>query len=256
MDLVKVIIPIYKGDLSSLEKQALLQACEVLHNYPLVVIKPESLDLTMIAQEFPLLTFVSFPDDYFKGISGYNRLMLSELFYKKFLDTTYILIYQLDAYVFSDELEAWCNKGYDYIGAPWTQRPIYRFPLIAGFMKLIHAYCKWREKPSKQDLYNKIGNGGLSLRKVANHYKVTITQKDCIDHYLKQKRYHLYNEDVFWATEAKGFIYPEVSEALQFAFDKYPDYCYKLNNRKLPFGCHSWYKRKMKGFWINFISFQ
>ena len=30
-----------------------------------------------------------------------------------------MLIYQLDAYVFKDELLNWANKGYDYIGAPW-----------------------------------------------------------------------------------------------------------------------------------------
>ncbi|MFR5941126.1 MAG: DUF5672 family protein [Parabacteroides merdae] len=58
----------------------------------------------------------------------------------------------------------------------------------------------------------------------------------------------------FWATEANGFTYPKVKEAIRFSFDKYPGYCYKLNNRQLPFGCHSWYKRKMKNSgWILFL---
>ena len=218
--------------------------------HPLVVIKPNHLDLSELATEFPKLSFISFADFYFKGISGYNRLMLAKEFYERFLDCTYILIYQLDAYVFRDELKEWCNKGYDYIGAPWLQRPVYKLPVIAEIMQLIHSYHKFKGKPSKQDLYGKIGNGGLSLRKVASHYRVTCEQKERIDHYLAQKRYHLYNEDVFWATEANGFTYPKVS------FDKYPSYCYKLNNWQLPFGCHSWYKRKMKKFWMDFIPFQ
>ena len=59
----------------------------------------------------------------------------------------------------------------------------------------------------------------------------------------------------FWATEANGFTYPKVKEAIRFSFDKYPSYCYKLNNWQLPFGCHSWYKRKMKKILDGFYSF-
>jgi hypothetical protein len=36
---------------------------------------------------------------------------LSASFYERFLDTKYILIYQLDAFVFKDELQEWCDKG-------------------------------------------------------------------------------------------------------------------------------------------------
>lgn len=253
---VKVIIPIYKADLSNVERISLTQVCKVLQNYPLVVIKPQSLDLSVLADEFPLLSFVSFDDNYFRGISGYNRLMLAKEFYQTFMDCNYILIYQLDAYVFRDELDTWCRKGYDYVGAPWLKRPLYRFPLLAAFMRLNHAWAKYRNKPSKQDLYDKIGNGGLSLRKVSSHYRVTCEQKERIRFYLTQKRHHLYNEDVFWATEAKGFTYPTPTEALKFSFDKYPGYCYQLNEKQLPFGCHAWYKRKMKRFWSKFIPFQ
>ena len=256
MNLVKVVIPIYQASLSQQERKSLSQAYKILRMYPLVVIKPNHLDLSELVTEFPKLSFISFADSYFKGISGYNRLMLAKEFYESFLDCTYILIYQLDAYVFRDELREWCNKGYDYIGAPWLQRPVYKLPVISGIMHLIHSYHKFRGKPSKQDLYGKIGNGGLSLRKVASQNRVTCEQKERIDHYLAQKRYHLYNEDVFWATEANGFTYPKVKEAIRFSFDKYPGYCYKLNNRQLPFGCHSWYKRKMKKFWMDFIPFQ
>ena len=171
MNLVKVVIPIYQASLSQQERKSLSQAYKILRMYPLVVIKPNHLDLSELVTEFPKLSFISFADSYFKGISGYNRLMLAKEFYESFLDCTYILIYQLDAYVFRDELREWCNKGYDYIGAPWLQRPVYKLPVISGIMHLIHSYHKFRGKPSKQDLYGKIGNGGLSLRKVASHYR-------------------------------------------------------------------------------------
>jgi hypothetical protein len=250
--LVKVLVPVYKPVLSDEEKCALQQMYKVLNKYPLVVIKPESLDLSFLTETYPLLTFHSFEDACFEGIAAYNRLMLSEQFYASFSDTRYILIYQLDAYVFRDELAQWCDKGYDYIGAPWLKKPLYDRPLVSGMMKCIRRYDQRRGKPNKQMLYNKVGNGGLSLRKVESHYRATRQYGEQIDYFLKQKRSHLFNEDVFWAT-VPDFSYPEAKEALRFSFDKYPKYCYRLNNNRLPFGCHSWYKRKMKRFWASII---
>ena len=256
MDLVKIIIPIYKATFSQEEKIALSRAYEILNAYPIVVVKPETLDLSALMREFPKIAYENFPEHYFAGISGYNRLMLSTAFYERFLSCDYILIYQLDAYVFRDELKEWCEKGYDYVGAPWLQRPVYRFPLISQVMRLRYLYQKRKGLPSKQDLYDNVGNGGLSLRKVESHHRVTLEQRERICFFLSQRHYHLYNEDVFWATEANGFSYPDSLEALRFSFDKYPAYCYWLNKRQMPFGCHAWYKRKMRGFWKRFIPFQ
>jgi hypothetical protein len=46
---------------------------------------------------------------------------LSEEFYQAFTDFEFMLIYQLDAFVFRDELADWCRSGYEYIGAPWLR---------------------------------------------------------------------------------------------------------------------------------------
>ena len=35
-----------------------------------------------------------------------------------FLEYQYMLIYQLDAFVFEDKLDYFCELGYDYIGIP------------------------------------------------------------------------------------------------------------------------------------------
>ena len=251
--LVEVVIPIYSSNLSVLEIKSLRQVCDVLNEHTLTVIKPASLDLSELLKKFPLLKEKSFDDSYFNGIPGYNRLMLSESFYSGFLHTKYILIYQLDAYVFRDELIYWCEKDYDYIGAPWLKKPIYNAPVISLIMKLSRDYHMRKGQKNKQELYNKIGNGGFSLRKVDSHYEATIQHREKINFFLNQK-HHLYNEDVFWATET-SFRYPGVAEALAFAFDKYPSLCYKLNNKELPFGCHGWCKRKMKSFWKPVIGF-
>lgn len=248
MNKVAIIIPIYKSILSEDEELSLRQTCKVLSSYPLVVIHPEGLDLTSIATTYPVLQFEKFPPVFFKGIMGYNRLMLDPSFYERFLGYEYILICQLDVYIFRDELLQWCDKGYDYIGSPWLRRPVYDLPVLKQCMQLSLWWYHKRGLRSKQDLYNKIGNGGLSLRKVKTHYEVTLEKRELIHFYVNREKYHLYNEDVFWSLEPENFTYPSIEEALHFAFDKYPEYAYRLTG-KLPFGCHGWNKRKMRKFW-------
>lgn len=257
LNLVKVVIPIYKTTLSHYEAISLKQVCIILKDYPLTVIKPRGLELHDLSRQYPLLTFEDFDDSYFKGISGYNRLMMSETFYQRFIDYKYILIYQLDAYVFKDELAEWCNKGYDYIGAPWLVRPIYSFPLLKLTSWIKKQYCKSFRHPNSQITNFKVGNGGLSLRKVSSHLKAVSQLHDTINEFLDHPGNHIFNEDVFFSVEVNkhgaGFVYPDYKEALRFSFDKYPSLCYRLNNEQLPFGCHSWYKKRMKKFWFPII---
>jgi hypothetical protein len=252
---IAVVIPIYQLNLSTLEYRALKQVYTVLNAYSLIFIKPKSLDLGSIKKDFSSTETVSFADRFFQNKNGYNELMLSASFYKRFRSFDYILIYQLDAYVFRDELFAWCQKGYDYIGAPWLQKRVYQYPVISQIRIAWHRYQLKKGKHSSQSLYNQIGNGGFSLRKVESHYKATIKYRAKIREYLSIKNNHFYNEDVFWATEAPEFRKPSVKEALAFSFDKYPSYCFNLTNGQLPFGCHAWYKFKMRKFWRPIIGF-
>lgn len=255
--LVKIIIPIYRAELAPLEKISLQQICRILKNYPLTVIKPAGLDLTALSRQYPQLVFEEFEGEYFRGISAYNRLMMSEVFYSRFVDYEYILICQLDTYIFKDELKEWCNKGYDYIGAPWFVRPIYRFPLLRLTSWIKKQFCELFHLPNSQITNFKVGNGGLSLRRVSSHLKAVSVLHETIDRFLQHPGNHLFNEDVFFSVEVNkhgmNFTYPDYMEALRFSFDKYPALCYKLNNNQLPFGCHSWYKRRMKKFWFPII---
>ena len=82
--LVKVIIPVYKAELSEFEKVSLDRSYQILQNHPLTVIKPQSLAINSLLAEYPRLTVEEFNDSYFKSISGYNRLMLSPEFYRRF----------------------------------------------------------------------------------------------------------------------------------------------------------------------------
>ncbi|MDR3340080.1 MAG: hypothetical protein LBT25_08355 [Candidatus Symbiothrix sp.] len=51
--LVKIIIPVYKNNLDSNESLSLKQCCTILAKRPIVIVKPESLDMDAICQMYP-----------------------------------------------------------------------------------------------------------------------------------------------------------------------------------------------------------
>ena len=120
-DKVAVIIPFYKTQHTPYEIMALQQCFKILSGHPIIAVKPAHLNLPSEVTQFPFSSVISFADDYFKDIQGYNRLMLDADFYKEFLTFEFILIYQLDAFVFKDDLAYWCSQDIDYIGAPWIR---------------------------------------------------------------------------------------------------------------------------------------
>lgn len=253
-NLVKVVVPIYNPELTPHELKSLTQCEKVLNRYPKVIVCPISIE-SEIRLKFPLWETICFDDRFFKGIKGYNTLMLSEIFYNKFTEYKYILIYQLDAWVFSDKLTEWCEKDYDYIGAPWLLKPKYYKPLPKLFLKAKSIIYKIQGRPFRKLVVgDKIGNGGFSLRRVSAFILSIQANKEKINYYLTQsKKYHEFNEDVFWATQNPNFKYPELKEALHFAIDQYPELCFELNGNVLPFGCHGWSKAAKIDFWKPYI---
>ena len=242
---VAIVIPVYKLALTELEKISLRQCMTVLSGYPVKIAKPASLDFPELRKEFPSIEFISFDDAYFKGIDAYNRLMIWEGFYKSFSDYEYILIYQLDAYVFRDELADWCRKGYDYIGAPSLHQE--EFDKLSAASKDSFA--------SALSSNRFVLNGGLSLRRVPAFLR-----------YLKI--YNMFypawlgNEDMLFSQEATRLIpmklflkLPTWQEALQFSFEKSPAATFEITGRKLPFACHAW-ERYDPDFWASFIPFK
>ena len=89
-----ITIPIYTTNLSEQDWASIRQCFKILQNYTICYVKPESLDISPITEKFEANIIESFPDHFFKGISGYNRLMLSSQFYNRFKEWKYIFIYQ------------------------------------------------------------------------------------------------------------------------------------------------------------------
>ena len=246
-----IVIPLYKNTLTSNEIVSLKQCLSVLHNFDIYFCEPESLDTSATRSSTPIIKVEKFQDDFFKGILGYNKLMLSSVFYNRFKNYDYMLIYQLDAYVFKDELELWCDKGYDYIGSPWlASKP--------SVLKQVKSYLSSEKKKEREQIFFKVGNGGLSLRKISSFIEIIEKYDDVIEKQLKLPEHDFrLMEDVFWSIKAptlqKDFKIPDYKEAVYFSIDRRPKIGFKLTNNTLPFGCHGITKKNVINFWKNKI---
>lgn len=265
-----IVIPIYKQFPDLSELASFRQVLKVLHRHDIALVTYRELDISVYLNEAKRLDkelkIEHFDSSYFASVAGYNRLCLDASFYHRFLPYEYMLIYQLDAWVFRDELEYWCNQGYDYIGAPF--------------------FTNYGSYEDGDKLWY-VGNGGLSLRKVAFFYKLlsyTGNLSSHIDfkHGIKElcksviknlgyhnkikwhieTDHHFLNEDRFLTNQIryisnKSFLHPTtppVEIAAKFSFEKSPSYLYKLCGNRLPFGCHAFLKYEYECFWREHIT--
>lgn len=251
---VKVVVPVYKPLLQGRELLSLRNNALKLSRYPHVIVAPEGLNVDAIVSEVPGCEVVRVSPEWLgkNGVVGYNQMMLSKGFYELFADCDYILICQSDAWVFRDELEQWCDKGYDYVGAPWPKRRIYKMPVVRQYLWLRRMLLGGKERILRQDYFERVGNGGFSLRKVDSFIAACDSYADRAEEF-KQGKGIVYNEDWFWALVPKEFRYPSFDDALGFSFDSHPDLCFKLAEGQLPFGCHGWYKKRNIAFWAPLI---
>lgn len=268
---VAVVVPRYKRELSENDRTALLHLTTHLGHYPIFWVLPKSLSIE--ASSFGVKRFGG---AFFRSRVTYSELMMTLDFYRAFQGYEYVLIYQLDALVFSDQLLEWCGKGYDYIGAPWF---VEDGPLVAK---------------------DSVGNGGLSLRNVAACiwtlelcYEWRSLLKRVVRPAPKLQPFRCWRrlvewikrdgpaeafsrallgvqheiktgwlgvegfEDRFWSFAAASynpsFRIPSAAEALPFSFENNPYRCFRRNGNKLPFGCHAWTRPSSLGFWKQFL---
>lgn len=257
---VVIVIPTHLPNLTSDDKISLSHLKRYLGKYDMFFVIPNRISSkTFISMGYKVKKV---DNNFFGTIRRANEMYLNKRFYETFKTYDFMLIYQLDALVFSNKIEKWVNSGYDYIAAPW-------FRPIVGFLSHKEGY-----PPSG-------GNGGFSLRNIQKSLKIldivnksaTRTSKNS----LKRKLWFLltllqgkshkiwlkapadnypFNEDGFWSLEAPKYDHTykvaPFKVALQFGFEKFPRKCFELNNRQLPFGCHAWTKYDRE-FWEKYL---
>ena len=242
-----LIIPVYKP-LEVNDIKAIKQAVKMTPGVVKAFIMPDSLPVGGSFSEFSDFLIRRFGYHFFTSTTSYNRLMKDLGFYKSFRDYKYMLIHQTDAYLFKPELQHWCNKNYDYIGAPWIRpRKILKAKIYNKVIKVLPCIFPHRLK-NRIRHYNNVGNGGLSLRKIDTFITIleSARSQPVLNFYFEKQfsKRALYNEDVFWSIEGprlcEKFTKPSWEEACYFSLERYPSFAFNnIMNAQLPFGCHA-----------------
>lgn len=230
---------------------SLKQCIKILQGYPIIFVGPISLNTKKYEELCENFLIKRFNDKYFEDIDGYNRLMLSPAFYKVFLNYKFVLIHQLDAYVFKDDLQYWCDQNYDFIGAPNFphENKANEFQFLKGYSKILNLANKMRATERK---LSNVGNGGFSLRKTNSCHLLLKLLKTKVNKWGKN------NEDGFfkyWGNILHPiFRLPTDEKALTFSIELSPAESLEKLNFKLPFGCHA-FSRYEPETWKKYINF-
>ncbi len=246
-----IVVPLIRGTLSPEEAVSLDLLRRFGGDDPKFILHPKGLEL-----QFDLTGFQTLALDpaNFDGISAYNAMMMSAWFYRMFGGYGHILIYQTDCLLLKDSLSHWLDKPFSYYGAPYFRRN--------GKLK-------------------SVGNGGFSLRRVADHIAVLEasgpsflrTTGAMLRQYLKgtylrylvrylrgaDRRASAFvaefdrAEDEFWIYYAPlfsaTFKLPTAEDVVAFAAEARGPRVVELNDGQLPLGVHAW-ARHDRAFWV------
>ena len=230
---IVIIIPVYQ-EMNALEKISIQQAVKVLNKYRICLVVPAAMDVSnyLVYHDFAIERFA---DSYFTSIASYSRLLLSTSFYERFKEYEYMLIYQLDAFVFRDAIEEFCAFGYDYYGAPWRLSDTGR--ISTG---------------------NPVGNGGVSLRNIPHTIDVLRKYEQVVREKVNMFIYEQ-GEDVFFAWAAmqpdSHYKTPPHRIAKKFALECDVQHVFADIENNMPFAIHKWYQRDYS-FWKPHIETQ
>ena len=263
---VAIMIPLPDANLRGDDEISLRQLRAHLDAYDKFLLVPRGMKA-----QWPGFGCIELDRRHFGSAACHNRMLYLPSFWMNFSDYEYVLMYHLDSLVFSDQLLEWCDKGYDYIGAPFI-----------------------RCEDSPWVAVERVGNGGFALYRVESVLKVLWNRyhqrpsrfiedhlwewielqkkllrpvRAAIPHWLRgratgplrrtvKRLDHIeagaLGNDGFWADEASRYL-PEfgttpLEEGLRFAFEVAPRVCLERNGGNMPFGCHAW-TRYDRGFW-------
>jgi hypothetical protein len=260
---VAVVVPLASyPELSPDEEISLRHLRHHLGGYDRFMIAPRSMDVPH--DDFEI---VRFGDEYFGSANAQTRLMMRPEYYETFSDYEYILTYQLDALVLSDQLLHWCDSGYDFVSAPnygLSDRLSlvcsggFALRSVRGFLAVFYS-DRFAVDPDEYWRTLTAGRSPLfKLRNLPRKYLKRLHRFNGIDREIEWmlRGGGMLLEDQFFVENASRFNpefrIPPVETALRFAFDETPRVAFEMANRQLPFGAHAWFKQDRQ-FWEPFL---
>lgn len=267
---VAIMVPLPAPELSPDDRVSMRHLRRHLDHYEKFLLVPKGMKMEL--EGFELLEL---DRRHFGSAAKHNRMLYLPDFWEKFADYEYVLMYHLDALVFSDRLLEWCDRGFDFIGAPFihcadspwvsTDRvgnggfALYRVPSVIKVL-----WNRYSEEPSvffADRLWPLIEFQRKLLRpmraavpgwlrgRLTNPLRARIKKLDYIESNES-------GNDGFWGDKAgrylPGFKVAPLEEGLRFAFEVAPRTCLERNGGKMPFGCHAW-ARYDRAFWEGYL---
>lgn len=248
-----VLIFAHQPTLAWHEAVSLAQCVRVLGTHPIHLVCPAGLDVSAYRTVAPDLAIDFIPPHWLASYRTYNRLKILPWLYRRYANYEFILTHELDAFVFRDELSAWCDASWDYIGAP----------SFAGYLDAA------ADAPPMPLL-----NSGFSLRRTASMLRVTRTLRyldtprevwtqwratgarslgslflalsrlTFRNNFFAPLNDYGRNEDAFWCLHAARrfpwFRLAPYEAARKFSFEANAPRLLAENGGQLPFGCHKW----------------
>jgi hypothetical protein len=263
-----IVIPVHSATPSYYELISFKQCFEVLNEHPIYVLAPAELDLSRYHQVVNEFELINVSKKWMSSRLHYNKLKLSHFFYEYFQDYEFMLTYELDAFIFKDDLDYWCSKEYDYIGAPWfedndpKQNKIYgpgnsgfslrRISAIKEGIRHIHLFAPRYETVKKQVFFQKYKSAIMdvilaisSLRSLFYRENRSIQDAD----FMIEEDTVIVNQ---MPARLKNFKLAPIDDAYKFSFEVGPEVLFNLNQNCLPTGCHAWWRYNLN-FWKPYI---
>lgn len=227
---VVVLVPIYKPQPEPLEIYSMDTSIAALAGREIAFIGPAGMDIAVYERRYPGLGFLAFDPGHFASVPGYNRLLLDPAFYERFAARhEFMLILQTDAVVLSDDLDHWCAQPFDYIGAPW--------PVPVELLVSLDRFSGSNGRRIRAT----VGNGGLSLRRLAKCAGLLYEFPQAIDYFRRSGS----SEDLYFSLLGQlssDFVLPNEITASRFAMELRPSYYFDINGGRNPMGGHAWWK--------------
>jgi hypothetical protein len=265
---VIVVVPAYRETMLNWEHFALINNLKQLSNYAFALVVPESLDCHEYLSLAPSINVCRFPDLCFATVEGYSLLCLSKLFYQTFQQFEYMLICQLDAFVFEDQMQDWLSKKYSYIGGAvaksdeasgqiirWITSQNGGFSLrnIHSHLQVLHSQKKINCKAIDFEIYKDMTGTTLAVDSSASHRLKILLQSSIaqVQHgfarmssqeYIDAGQQSCIAEDQFWSRFAPffdaGFKIAPLQEAQRFCMQFGLEQTVPMLGSQMPFGCH------------------
>jgi hypothetical protein len=263
----KLVINIihHTNELSNLELKNLQNLLNLNKSkYDVVFTLPIWCKETKIVQEFKQVRFHFVDNKILNSNKSYNKFLISKEYYINFKNYNYLLLYQLDTWVFSLQLENILLNEFDFIGAPILSEDRH-FPIeiIDGCnggvsIRKVDTFIKILDREyifSLYDLYSHIGFGNKINQPFKRLLKILFSRFIFFTKPNVLWPFHL-NEDLFWTViipnKFSDFKISDFKTSMHFCFDQEPQFLYNLNNNELPLFAHAIEKYDFK-FWEPFI---